>query len=351
MTAHQRAGAVRTRREKTPSFASATPAGARVKVAILVFPGVQMLDVAGPVDVFAEAGRQLGVPAYDLRVIGTIPGPIVSSSGPSILPDSTILAPIEPVDTLLVAGSPAMRDVLTDEPILAWLRKTSASARRYGSVCSGAFALASAGLFDGHRVTTHWNVAGALAMAFPAVSVDQDRIYIRDRRVCSSAGVTAGMDLALALVEEDLGRFLALKVASQLVVFFRRPGGQSQFSRGGAAPLAEDASLREVQRWILARPAADHSIPALAERAGVSPRHFARIFRRELGLTPADFVETTRVDGARQMIEETRTPLKQVAAAYGFGDVNGLRRAFLRRLGVTPGDYQKRFQIDGLRAT
>lgn len=344
MKARQGRGTTRVTRE-------AKPERARSKVAILAFPGVQMLDVAGPVDVFAEAGRQLGAPAYELRVIGTTPGPIVSSSGMSFLPDGTILDPLGPVDTLLVAGSPTMTGVLTDEPTLAWLREAASSARRYGSVCSGAFALASAGLFDGYHVTTHWNVARALARAFPAVSVDQDRIYIRDGRVCSSAGVTAGMDLALALVEEDLGRLVALKVASQLVVFFRRPGGQSQFRRGGAAPLAERSSLQEVQSWIIARPAADHSIPALAERAGVSPRHFARIFRQELGLTPADFVEATRVDGARQMIEESRAPLKQVAAACGFADVNGLRRAFLRRLGVTPGDYQRRFQVDGLRVT
>ncbi len=319
-------------------------------VAILAVPGVQALDVAGPLDVFAEAGRLLGRPAYAVRVVGETPAPVRSAAGLRLVPDATIAAPMADLDTLLVAGAPAMPDVGFDPATLDWLREGAARARRFGSVCSGAFALAAAGLLDGRRVTTHWRVAAALARRYPRVTVDQDQLYVRDGALRTSGGVTAGMDLALALVEEDYGRVLALQVASHLVLFFRRPGGQAQFRRTAPGAVAEAAALADLQRHVLAHPAEDHAVAALAARVGLSPRHLARVFTRAAGVTPAAFVEAARVDAARRLLEETATPLKQVAARCGFADPNGLRRAFLRRLSVTPGEYRKRFQAAGVGA-
>ena len=319
-----------------------------VKVAMLAVPGVQALDVAGPLDVFAEAGRQLGRPAYAVRVVGLTDAPISSAAGLRFMADATVDEPAN-ADTLLVAGAPDFPDMRLGAPTLSWLREGASRARRYGSVCSGAFALASAGLLDGRRVATHWRVAAALASRFPALTVERDRLYVRDGPVCTSGGVTAGMDMALALVEEDHGRALALQVASHLVLFFRRPGGQAQFRRSDVGELAEVAALRELQGHVVANPAGDHSVAALAARVGLSPRHFARTFRGAVGLTPADFVEAVRVDAARRMLEDTSLPQKLVAARCGLGDANTLGRAFLRRLSVTPGEYRKRFQAGGLR--
>jgi transcriptional regulator GlxA family with amidase domain len=228
--------------------------------------------------------------------------------------------------------------------VLEWLRAEAKRGRRYGSVCSGAFLLAAAGLLDGRRVTTHWAVADRLAAAYPSLAVDKDALYVRDGPVRTAAGVTAGMDLALALVEEDVGRDVAVEVAARLVMFFKRPGGQLQFSRAGAAAPAGRSALQEVQRWAAANPAEDHAVPRLAARVGLSPRHFARLFRSETGTTPAAWVEAARVEAARGLLEDAANSPKQVAARCGFADVNVLRRAFQRHLGVTPAEYRKRFR-------
>lgn len=313
------------------------------KMAILAVPGVQLLDVSGPLDVFAEANRQAGGDCYRLLVIGSAPGPIRSSSGVRLLPDQIIGAGAEPeIDTLLVAGAPHASEMKPEPALLDWLRAVAPGARRYGSVCSGAFLLAAAGLLDGRRVTTHWADADRLAQGYPAVTVEQDAIHIRDGRLRTAAGVTAGLDLALALVEEDLGRDIAMKVAGQLVMFFKRPGGQMQFSRKGEAQPAGRSALQEIQRWVAANPAADHSVASLAGRMQLSPRHFARLFRSEVGLTPAAWVETVRVTAARQLLETGRSTPKQVAARCGFADADTLRRAFARHVGVTPAEYRKR---------
>jgi len=229
-----------------------------------------------------------------------------------------------------------------DAAILAWLRHSATKARRFGSVCSGAFALAAAGLLDGSRVTTHWAVAKALAEAYPAIEIDEDAIHVRDGRIRTAAGVTAGLDLALALVEEDLGRAIAQRIASQLVMFFKRPGGQLQFSRKGEAAPQGRAALQEIQRWIAANPALDHGVASLARRMELSPRHFARLFRAEVGITPASWVEAARVTAARALLEDGQDMPKQVAARCGFADADVLRRAFLRHVGVTPAEYRKR---------
>ncbi|SFM59011.1 GlxA family transcriptional regulator [Methylobacterium pseudosasicola] len=312
-------------------------------VAIVAGPGVQMLDVSGPLDVFAEANVQAGWRVYRIEIVSTETGAIETSSGARLLADRTIFeADAGPLDTLLVAGSPEAPHRRPTAALLAWLRRTAPTARRFGSVCTGAFALAEAGLLDGRRITTHWAAADALARRYPAVRVEPDAIQVRDGPVRTAAGVTAGLDLAVALVEEDLGRALAQRVAAQLVMFFKRPGGQMQFSRSGAVEPSGRAVLQEVQRWIAAAPAEDHSVARLADRAGLSARHFARLFRSEVGMTPADWVEAARVAAARRYLEAEGLPPKQVAARTGFANPDTLRRAFMRHVGITPAEFRRR---------
>jgi transcriptional regulator GlxA family with amidase domain len=317
---------------------------AKKTIAILAMPGAQLLDVSGPMDVFAEANSQSCSEFYSLVVVGSARGHIRSSSGVKIVTDLVVGDGIDGrFDTLLVAGTPKAGSTTFDKALIDWLRRACRGTRRYGSVCSGALLLAETGLLDGKRVTTHWAVAEQLAANYPRVRVESDAIHVRDGRVRTAAGVTAGMDLALALIEEDLGRDVALKVAAQLVMFFKRPGGQMQFSRSGHAGPAGRSALQEIQRWIAANPSADHSVAALAKRMDLSPRHFARLFRAEVGMTPAAWVEEARVAAARGLLENGEEAPKRVAARSGFTDANTFRRAFVRHVGVTPADYRKRF--------
>jgi len=318
-----------------------------MKIAILAFPRVQLLDVVGPADVFAEAARQLGDPrAYRVQVIGTEEGVFKGSSGLRLMADTTVATHRGALDTLLVAGSPEVDGIAADAQLSAWLRRQARSVRRIGAICSGAFVLAAAGLLDGKRVTTHWNSAERLATAYPQACVDPDSIYVKDGNTYTSAGVTAGMDLALAMVEEDHGRDLALRIAREMVMFLKRPGGQSQFSAHLAAQTAERSGIRDVQDHVLAHLDADLSVPALAACAGMSERNFSRVFRSEAGVTPAEFVEAARIDAARRMLEESAVPLKRLADAVGYANADGFRRAFLRRMGVGPNDYRRRFAQD-----
>ncbi|WP_395321285.1 GlxA family transcriptional regulator [Variovorax sp. UC74_104] len=315
-----------------------------MRIAILAFPRFQLLDIAGPADVFAEASHQLGNPrAYQVQVIGTKAGVLKSSGGLKLAVDATVETHRGAIDTLLVAGSPRIEDMESDTQLQDWLRRQAGAVRRYGSVCSGAFVLAASGLLDGKRVATHWNVATGLAAAYPRARVEADAIYVKDGNLFTSAGVTAGMDLALAMVEEDHGRELALRVARQLVMFLKRPGGQSQFSAHLAAQTSERSAMREVQDHVLANLKDDLSVPALAARAGMSERSFARIFRSETGTTPAEFVENARIDAARRLAEESDAPAKRLADAVGYANVDGFRRAFSRRLGVSLVEYRRRF--------
>ncbi|SFM27739.1 GlxA family transcriptional regulator [Variovorax sp. OV329] len=315
-----------------------------MRIAILAFPRVQSLDVAGPADVFAEASRQLGDRrAYTVQLVGTQEGLLKCSNGLCLAVDTTIAACRGPIDTLLVAGSPGIDRMAIDGTVHDWLRRQAGKVRRYGSVCSGAFVLAAAGLLDGKRVTTHWNSTGRLAASYPSACVEPDAIYVKDGKLFTSAGVTAGMDLALAMVEEDHGRELALRVARELVMFLKRPGGQSQFSAHLAAQTADRSSMRLVQDHVLAHLKDDLSVPALASRAGMSERSFARIFRGETGTTPAEFVENARIDAARRLAEESELPAKRLADAVGYASVDGFRRAFARRLGVSLVEYRRRF--------
>jgi transcriptional regulator GlxA family with amidase domain len=293
-------------------------------------------------DVFAQANVEARREFYALRVIACESGPVRSSSGVRILADSIAGATDESIDTLLVAGAPNAERIVLPTRVSTWLRTKVRRSRRFGSVCTGAFVLASSGLLNGRRVTTHWATAEALARTYPLVEVDQDALYVRDGKLRTAAGVTAGLDLALALVEEDLGREVARRVAGQLVMFFKRPGGQLQFSRKGETRSAGRSVLQEVQRWVAANPELDHNVTNLAKHAGLSPRHFARLFHAEVGITPAAWVEAARITAARTLLEDGHHTPKQVAAKCGFSNVDTLRRNFSRQVGVTPAEYRKR---------
>lgn len=319
------------------------------KVVVLAFPGVKLLDVAGPCEVFAEANqvleRETGSRShgYEVEVVSTAAGPIPTSSGVYLLAARGFDACREPLDTLLIAGGPGVHAAARLPELAEWLHAAAGQARRVGSVCTGAFLLAALGLLDGRRATTHWAWAERLAHEYAGVTVDPDAIYIRAGHVYTSAGVSAGMDLALALVEEDLGRTVALQVAQQLVLFLRRPGGQSQFSALLQLQAADREPLAALQAWIGEHLDADLSVEALAERAHMSPRHFSRVFREQVGLPPGRWVERLRVEVARRRLEETSVGVDQVARECGFGSADALRRSFARVLRVSPSAYRGRF--------
>ncbi|MDQ0392759.1 GlxA family transcriptional regulator [Labrys monachus] len=320
-------------------------AGQPLRIAIVVPPQAQSLDISGPLDVFVEAGRQSGgAAAYEICLVAADGDPLIRAGGLSLVADTTIFAADQDFDTLLVAGTPDFSQAPAFTDLQAWLRRRSAGVRRYGSVCTGAFFLGAARLLDGREVTTHWQHAAELAALHPQAKVLPDRIYVKDGPLYTSAGVTAGIDLALRLVEEDHGRALALTVARRLVVFLKRPGGQSQFSAHLAAQIAGETRIQAVQHWLLDHLAADLSLAALAGRAAMSVRNFTRVFQAETGLTPADYVEAARVDAARRLLEDGDTPLQRVASRCGFGNADTMRRAFLRRLGTGPHDYRTRFR-------
>lgn len=310
-------------------------------VAVVAMPGVQLLDVSGPLDVFAQANIEAGKEFYALKVIGCRRGPIRSSSGARLLADGIADEWSERIDTLLVAGAPNAKEITLSPRILTWLRTMAVRSRRYGSICTGAFALAATGLLDGRHVTTHWAAAEELTRAFPTLRIDEDALYVRDGKLRTAAGVTAGLDLALALVEEDLGRDIAKRVAAQLVMYFKRPGGQMQFSRKGEPRPMGRSVLQELQRWVAATPDLDHSIASMAKRAGLSPRHFARLFHAEVGITPATWLEAARVTAARTLLENGHDTPKLVASKCGFANADTLRRTFKKHVGVTPAEYRK----------
>jgi transcriptional regulator GlxA family with amidase domain len=315
------------------------------RVVIVAFPGVQTLDVTGPAEVLRAASK-LHPPGYEVTVAAPEEGPLRTSTV-TLAPDLPLSACRFPIDTLIVAGGTGTRRAEEDEALIGWLREAAKRSRRVTSVCTGAFLLARAGLLDGRRATTHWASCADLVERYPAVAVELDPIFVRDGNVATSAGVTAGMDLALALVEEDLGRDVALEAARWLVLFLKRPGGQAQFSAQLAAQTADRAPLRELQAWIPDHLDEDLSVPALASRAAMSERNFARAFRRETGMTPAAYVEAARVESARIALETGDLPVENVARQSGFGTVETMRRAFRRRVGVSPADYRARFRRRG----
>ena len=328
-----------------------TPRRAR-EVAIVAYPSVQSLDITGPLEVFAGANTLIAATGradvgYRVRVLSAAGEPFRTSSGLTLLPDGRLDRPPRRLDTLVVAGGAGAHDACADRSTIEWIKHASGRARRTASVCTGAFLLAQAGLLNDRRATTHWAAASELARRFPKVRVDPEPIFLNDGDVWTSAGVTAGMDLALALVEEDLDRDAALSIARHLVLFLRRPGNQAQFSATLAAQEPSREPLREVRRYIVENLSGDLSVEALAQRACMSARHFARTFTAETGVTPARYVESVRIEAARRALEDTLEPIAGVARVCGFGTAETMRRSFLRALGVGPAEYRRRFHPAG----
>ena len=360
-------------------------------VLIVLFDEVQSLDVTGPLEVFATA-RSGGRPAYQVRTASLGGDRVRTSSGLTITPDGDLrdvrapgylhdsgeprepgeprgpgeprepgnpgdpgdpggrgglAGPGEPgralpPDLLIVPGGAGARR--RPPELVEWLRRHAPAAKRVASVCTGAFLLAEAGLLDGRRATTHWSRCDDLRRQYPAVDVDPDPIFIMNGRVATSAGITAGIDLALAIVEDDLGRDEALAVARALVVFLRRPGNQAQFSAQLSAQVAQRAPLRDVQQWIAEHPADDLTVEVLADRASLSPRHFARAFAAEVGMPPGRYVERVRLETARRHLEDSAAGIEQTAGACGYRTTETMRRAFVEALGVSPAEYRRRFR-------
>jgi transcriptional regulator GlxA family with amidase domain len=316
------------------------------RVVIVAVPPVRTLDVFGPAEVFGDANRQRASPAYAVSVVSGGDDRVVAGEvAAPVHADCTYREWQGPIDTLLVAGGLGASEMRYERGLLDWLREQSRTARRFGSVCTGALVLAHAGLLDGRRATTHWRWCGQLAREYPQVRVDPEPIYVRDGNCYTSAGVTAGIDLALALVEADLGSTVSLSVARMMVVFLRRPGGQAQFSATLAAQTAETRPLGDVLAWLQDNIRRPLSVAALARRAAMSPRNFARLFRQRVGTTPARHIEDLRLEAARRQLESTSKSLAGVASATGFVTAERLRRAFVRRLGTTPGQYRAAFHV------
>jgi transcriptional regulator GlxA family with amidase domain len=322
------------------------------QVEIVAFPDVTVLDVTGPLDVFTVANEwaaRNGLPRpYDARVVAERV-PVTTSSGLALLADP-LPGPSKPVDTLVVAGGPGTFAAAQSEPLVRWIAVRARQARRAASVCTGAFLLGAAGLLEGRRTVTHWDWCGELAREFPSTRVEIDPIFIREDNFATSAGVTAGIDLMLAFVEEDLGHAAAITVARYLVVYLKRPGGQAQFSEALKLQTRDEAFDR-LHGWMASHLAHDLSVETLAERAGMSARTFARRYRALVGLTPARAVERIRVEAARQMLSTGRLPIKRIAQCCGFGSEETMRRSFLRQIAVTPHDYRQRFQPGGAPAS
>lgn len=315
------------------------------EIAFLIFPDFQVLDLTGPLEVFSQAERRM--PGnYELRTLAFAAGRVVSSSVVSssgLAVHAEAAEPFRGADTLIVVGGRGVDTALADPAYPAWIADAARRTRRTASVCNGAFLLAEAGLLDGRRATTHWSRAADLAARYPRVTVDAAPIFIRDGAVATSAGVTSGIDLALALLEEDLGGDAARAVARQLVVFVQRPGGQRQFSVQLTAQRPARQPIRELLAHIAENPSADLSVPALAARVGLSERQFLRVFPAETGHSPAGYVEAARVEAACRLLETTGDGLERIARLCGFGTLRTLQRSFQRVLAVSPNDYRERF--------
>ena len=312
-------------------------------IAMLIYPGVAPLDVAGPLQVFGVANFLRKHKLYDVVTVAPTAAPVPTPVGFALLPTCAMTALPLPVDTLLVSGGGGP-DAGTQPEILDWLRQTAPRARRFGSICTGAFALGAAGLLDGKRVTTHWDFGAELARRHPTAIVDIDPIFIRDGALYSSAGISAGIDLALALVEEDHGHDLALSIARYLVLFLKRSGGQAQFSPRLRAQFSTVPAIQQVQTWCLENLEGDLRVRTLCKMAAMSERDFVRKFRRETGRTPGDYVLSARVAAACRLLAETGHSLKGVAQRCGFGSASAMRRAFMPRVGVAPRQYRDNFQ-------
>ena len=316
---------------------------------MFAFDGAQLLDVTGPLQILSGVNdeRPAADPAYRLTLLGERKGAIVTTSGVRIVADGAWRDLPHAIDTMIVAGGDGTREALRNKSLLHAIQTAARRARRIVSVCTGAFLLAQAGLLKGKRATTHWRSAADLSRHFPDVTVEPDAIYVRDGNVWTSAGVTAGMDLALALVRDDFGDEMALAVARRHVLFLMRPGGQSQFSVHLTAEALRDGKLSKLLRWIPEHMAEPLDVPQLAAKSNMSERNFARVFRAETGQTPAHYVECARVEVARRLLAQARLSVASVAARTGFGSEERMRRAFRRHLKVSPASFRARFHANG----
>ena len=321
------------------------------RIVFVAGPGTEILDLVGPLQVFARASdmhcrEHAGArPIYYIEVVSVSPSRcLIANCGLPFTAHKTFRQVSGKIDTLLVAGGDAIEQNKIGAGAVRWLKKIAPRCRRVGSVCTGAMLLARAGLLDGRRATTHWNWCQTLINRAPRADVDPDPIFVRDENVYTSAGVTAGMDLALALVEEDHGSRLALQVARNLVLYLRRPGGQSQFSAALSLQATDRKPLRELESWVLDNLGRSLTVPVLAQRVGMSPRNFARVFATEMKTTPAKFVERLRVEAARRRLEESQNSMETIADECGFGNVNAMRTVFQRTLKTPPGQYRRHFR-------
>ena len=314
-------------------------------------PNVEILDLVGPLQVFARASDMYkraspaSLPIYSVEVVSiSASRSLFANCGVRVIADRTFREVRGKIDTLLVAGGDAIEQNEINPEAVRWLKRISPRIRRVGSVCTGAMLLARAGLLDGRRATTHWNWCQTLIKRAPRARVERDPIFVRDENVYTSAGVTAGMDLALALVEEDHGSRLALQVARNLVLYLRRPGGQSQFSAALSLQLTDRKPLLELEAWVLDNLQKPLTVPLLAQRLAMSPRNFARVFTKEMKTTPAKFVERLRVEAARRRLEESHNSMEMIADECGFGNVNSMRNVFQRTIKIAPGQYRRHFR-------
>jgi transcriptional regulator GlxA family with amidase domain len=323
----------------------------------LIWPGCDVVDVCGPTDAFFYAKYWLvrfgkTEPGYQCDIIAAAPGPVRTTCGIELVATHGYSDIADGLDTLVVAGGAEAEQAGEDPSLVECVRAVAPKARRVASICTGAFILAAAGLLHQRRVTTHWLYSELLARAYPTIDVDSSLLFARDGNIYSSGGITAGIDLALALVEEDHGREVALAVARTMVVFPRRPGGQSQFSAYVTYREAvKRPEIQELQTWMLGHPAEDLSVQALADRMRMSPRNFARLFRSEIGETPAQFAERARADAARCKLEQSALPVESIAEQCGFGNAERMRRTFQRLFDINPHDYRARFRSTLLTET
>jgi transcriptional regulator GlxA family with amidase domain len=316
--------------------------GVARRIVVVLYDGVRLLDVTGPLEVFTIANECGG--SYEL-ITASLDGGDVTATGGLRLGATTALAKVRGgIDTLIVPGAPEWQASVVEPRLPEEIGRLAALARRTAAVCAGAFPVAAAGLLEGKRAATHWNLTEALARAYPSITVDRDAIFVRDGRIITSAGITSGIDLCLSLVEEDLGAEVARTVAKHLVVFMARPGGQSQYSVRMSVGQPRHELLRKLLDGIAAEPAADHSLSAMAGRVNISPRQLSRLFRAELGVTPAGYVEQVRMEAAKAMLEGGADAVEVVARRTGLGTAETLRRAFVRAFGVTPKAYRHRFR-------
>jgi transcriptional regulator GlxA family with amidase domain len=319
----------------------------QIKVGMVLFPGFQLLDIAGPKDAFGEVKvLSRGESEYEMLTIGTTRGSVRSSSGLTVVPDRTIFDTCPDFDTVIVPGGLGIFEAFDDPALSEWLKAQHKKARRVAAICNGLFALGAAGLLDNKVVTTHWMDVPRLASTFPRAKIEPDHIFVKDGKVYTTAGVTAGIDLSLAMIEDDFGRTMALDVAKYLIVYLRRAGGQSQFSpllESQAAPGSQTAVL---QQYMLDHLDAGHTVASLAERVHMSERNLARTFTKECGVTPMTFLNNARIDAARRYLEGTDLSLRDIALRCGFDGTDGFRRTFFRRLQINPADYRDRFRSE-----